>query len=70
MVEWGKVTYYLDGAHTPESMEASALWFLSEVNTKRKSASYKFLAELLCVCTGILQEGKTESAAVQYNWTP
>ena len=27
----GNVTYYLDGAHTPESVNASAEWFLSEV---------------------------------------
>jgi folylpolyglutamate synthase len=30
VAEHGNVTYYLDGAHTPESMKASAQWFLSE----------------------------------------
>ena len=35
VVELGSVTYYLDGAHTPESVEASRDWFLSEIMAAR-----------------------------------
>jgi folylpolyglutamate synthase len=31
VVERGNVVYYLDGAHTPESVVASAQWFHSEM---------------------------------------
>ena len=31
------MTYYLDGAHTPESVAACAEWFLSQMDTSHKS---------------------------------
>ena len=37
MVNRGSVTYYLDGAHTPESVRACADWFLSEMDSNHKS---------------------------------
>lgn len=39
VVQQGNVTYYLDGAHTPQSMEASAQWFLSEIKIETRSVS-------------------------------
>ena len=35
----GNITYYLDGAHTPQSVEASAEWFLSQI-AKETTAGY------------------------------
>lgn len=34
VVRRGSITYYLDGAHTPQSVEASAEWFLTETAPK------------------------------------
>ena len=39
VVHRGGVAYYMDGAHTPESVEASAEWFLSETSGDDRSGS-------------------------------
>ncbi|CAG5133551.1 unnamed protein product, partial [Candidula unifasciata] len=41
------VTYYLDGAHTKESMEVCAQWFLEAADRDRKQHSWKKCARVL-----------------------
>jgi folylpolyglutamate synthase len=43
VVERGNVTYYLDGAHTPESVAACAEWFLSQMDTGHKQDTVRVL---------------------------
>ncbi|CAI8026281.1 Folylpolyglutamate synthase, mitochondrial [Geodia barretti] len=43
VVERGNVTYYLDGAHTPESVAACAEWFLSQMDTSHKQDTLRVL---------------------------
>lgn len=39
---YGDLTFYLDGAHSPESMEACAKWFSSAVKGNQISSSSSF----------------------------
>ena len=39
----GDLVFYLDGAHTPESMEVCAKWFSSAVNRDNQSESSEHL---------------------------
>jgi folylpolyglutamate synthase len=43
----GDLVFYLDGAHSPESMEACAKWFSGAVKGNMKSLSTSFKVECL-----------------------
>ncbi|EJW82171.1 FolC protein, partial [Wuchereria bancrofti] len=52
IIERGSVTYYLDGAHTPKSLECCMKWFLDENQRARRSWKYDPFMIMLFHCTG------------------
>ncbi|CAG9534354.1 unnamed protein product [Cercopithifilaria johnstoni] len=52
IIKRGSVTYYLDGAHTPKSLECCMNWFLNEKQRARRSWKYDPFQILLFHCTG------------------
>ncbi|XP_076343346.1 folylpolyglutamate synthase, mitochondrial-like isoform X2 [Tachypleus tridentatus] len=48
----GSITYYLDGAHTGESMEACIRWFREECTNEEKQTKGSVFRVLLFNCTG------------------
>ncbi|KAK6112551.1 bifunctional protein FolC family protein [Brugia pahangi] len=52
IIERGSVTYYLDGAHTPKSLECCMKWFLDENQSARRSWKYDPFMIMLFHCTG------------------
>lgn len=58
----GNLVFYLDGAHSPESMEACAKWFSSAVKeVPSQSYSSKLQNSKQVWVNGNGQPGKTES---------
>uniref|UniRef100_A0A914WLB9 Folylpolyglutamate synthase n=1 Tax=Plectus sambesii TaxID=2011161 RepID=A0A914WLB9_9BILA len=47
----GRITYFLDGAHTPKSLECCAKWFKSESLVEHDGAEEKPIKMLLFHCT-------------------
>ncbi|VDK88497.1 unnamed protein product [Litomosoides sigmodontis] len=52
MIQRASVTYYLDGAHTPKSLECCMKWFLDEKQRAKKSWKCDPMQILLFHCTG------------------
>ncbi|KAK6149106.1 hypothetical protein DH2020_016631 [Rehmannia glutinosa] len=65
----GDLVFYLDGAHSPESMEACATWFSSAVKEDRKQSSVPSLSSKLQTLEEVWSNGhvqlrKNESAKI------
>ncbi|KAL3990274.1 bifunctional protein FolC family protein [Acanthocheilonema viteae] len=52
IIKRGSITYYLDGAHTPKSLECCMKWFLNEKHEAKRSWKCDPFQILLFHCTG------------------
>uniref|UniRef100_A0A0R3RF83 Folylpolyglutamate synthase n=1 Tax=Elaeophora elaphi TaxID=1147741 RepID=A0A0R3RF83_9BILA len=52
IIKRGSITYYLDGAHTPKSLECCMNWFLNEKQKAKRSWEYDPFQILLFHCSG------------------
>ncbi|MCP9263034.1 Folylpoly-gamma-glutamate synthetase [Dirofilaria immitis] len=69
IIKRGSVTYYLDGAHTPKSLECCIKWFLNEKQKARRSWESDPFQILLFHCTSSRDPATFLSELSKYNFS-